>query len=80
MLAYVYPLLDIFWTMLMFFGFVVVVFIIARCLLDNFRRTDHGGWAKAGWTLLILVVPFFGALIYMLTRPPGDSGGPLAVA
>jgi hypothetical protein len=79
-LAYDYPLLDIFWTILIFFGLLLVATIIAWCLLDNFRRRDHGGLAKAGWTLLILVLPLVGCLIYAAVRPASDMGGPVALA
>ena len=80
MLASTYPLFDIFLTMLMFFGLVIWVFIIVWCLIDNFRRSDHGGMAKAGWTLLVLVLPIFGCLLYVITRPSGGPGGPVALA
>jgi hypothetical protein len=79
-LAYDFPLLDVFWTILMFFGLLLVAIIIAWCLFDNLRRSDHGGWAKAGWTTLILVLPLIGCLIYTAFRPPGDMGGPVALA
>ena len=69
MVGYVYPLLGIFWTMLMLALVGVVMVIIIRCLLDNFARSDHSGWAKAGWTLLIVVFPLLGSLIYMIARP-----------
>lgn len=36
---------------------------------DNFRRRDYGGWAKAGWALVIIVTPLVGALIYLGSRP-----------
>ncbi len=71
MLAYVYPLLGIFWTMLMFCGLFLMVFFIIWCFVDNFRRTDHHGGAKAGWTILILFIPVLGALIYIIARPEG---------
>ncbi len=73
MLGYVYPLLGIFWSMLMFTGFVLMMFLIIWCFIDNFRRHDHHGWAKLGWTLLILFIPVFGALIYIVTRPAEAS-------
>ncbi|HXX89648.1 MAG TPA: PLDc N-terminal domain-containing protein [Acidimicrobiales bacterium] len=80
MLAYDFPLLDVVLTILMFFGLLLVAVIIAWCLFDNFRRWDHGGWAKAGWTLLILALPLIGCLIYAAARPAGDLGGPVALA
>jgi hypothetical protein len=68
-LAYTYPLLSIFWTLLEFAATVLLLFLIIWCFVDNFRRTDHHGWAKAGWTILILFVPVLGALIYIVARP-----------
>jgi len=69
MLAYVFPIMGIFWSMLMFAGFVLMIFLIAWCFIDNFARHDHHGWAKFGWTVLILFIPVLGALIYIIARP-----------
>jgi hypothetical protein len=68
-LAYSFPLLSLFWSFLMFAGLVLFLFFIIWCFVDNFRRTDHHGWAKAGWTILILFFPVIGALIYIVARP-----------
>jgi hypothetical protein len=40
-------------------------------LTDVFRRRDIGGWAKAGWCVLLIVVPFLGALIYLIAQHDG---------
>jgi cytochrome c oxidase assembly factor CtaG len=69
MLAYTYPLLSIFWTMLIFAGIFLMIWFIIWCFVDNFRRKDHHGMAKAGWTILILFLPIIGALIYIIARP-----------
>ena len=69
MLAYSFPLLSLFFFLLFLAAIVIFVFFIIWCFVDNFRRRDHHGWAKAGWTVLILVIPFFGALIYIIARP-----------
>jgi len=68
-LAYVYPILGVFWSMLIFAGLVMAVFFVLWCFIDNFRRKDHHGLAKAGWTVVILFFPIFGSLIYILARP-----------
>ena len=73
MLAYSYPFLNIFWTMCVFFAWVIWIYLLVMVLGDNFRRTDHSGWAKAGWTLFVIFLPLFGVLIYMVARPAGDS-------
>jgi hypothetical protein len=69
MLAYDYPLLGVFWSLLLLFMFVMVGFVVIYTFVDNFRRSDHSGAAKAGWALLIIVFPLLGAVIYIYTRP-----------
>ena len=62
-----------FWQVIMamiwFFFFVLWIWIVIMVFVDNFRRTDHSGWAKAGWTVLIVFVPLLGVLIYLIARP-----------
>jgi hypothetical protein len=65
-----YPFLDIFWSMCIFFLWVIWVAFLIFLLIDNFKRHDHSGAAKAGWTVLLLFVPVIGALIYIIARPP----------
>ena len=69
MLAYDYPLLGAFWTLAMFSLFVLVLFVILWAFVDNFRRKDHGGLAKAGWFIVIIFLPLFGTFIYLIARP-----------
>ncbi len=71
-----YPFMDVMWTMLVFFAWVIWVALLIMVLLDNFRRSDHSGWAKAGWTLFVIFLPLVGVLTYMIVRPP--EGRPLA--
>ncbi len=63
-----YPLLNLFLTMLYFFLWIAWLFLLFRIILDIFRSHDLGGWGKAGWTILILFVPFLGVLIYVIAR------------
>ena len=63
-----YPLLNLFLTMLYFFLWIAWLFLLFRIILDIFRSQDLGGWGKAGWTILILFVPFLGVLIYLIAR------------
>lgn len=69
MLASSYPLLNVAWTIIFVAAAVVVVFVIIWALIDNFTRHDHGGWAKAGWLILIIILPVIGTIIYYLARP-----------
>ena len=68
-----YPFLDIFWTMLIFFLWVIWFWILIRVFADIFRRHDISGWGKAGWTLFVIVLPFLGVFIYLIAN--GDEMG-----
>ena len=68
MLAYDYPLLGIFWSLVLLFMFVLVGFVVIYTFIDNFRRADHSGQSKAGWALFSIVLPLLGALMYILAR------------
>jgi hypothetical protein len=69
MLAYDYPLLGVFWSLLMFAIWAMWIFIVIWVFIDNFRRTDHHGLAKALWFLFIVFVPIIGVLAYLIARP-----------
>ena len=79
-----YPFLDVFWTMIIFFCWVVWIWMMIVILTDVFRRGDIGGWAKAAWTVFLIVFPFLAALIYLIARvyqmhavsQPAPSGAP----
>ena len=68
MLAYDYPLLGLFWTMLWVFLWVAWLFILFRVIIDIFRSHDMGGWGKALWVLFVVVVPFLGVFVYLIAR------------
>jgi hypothetical protein len=73
-----YPFLDIFWTMTIFFAYAIWFWLLIMILSDNFRRRDHSGLAKAGWTLLVIFLPLIGVLFYMITRPSQEmSASPM---
>jgi hypothetical protein len=63
-----FPLLSSFLLMLWFFLWIIWIVLLVRIIADIFRSTDLGGWAKAGWLLFILVLPFAGVLIYLIAR------------
>jgi hypothetical protein len=60
---------DALWAMLAFFFWFMAIWIFIAIFGDIFRRNDLSGGAKAGWIILIFVLPFLGALIYMIARP-----------
>jgi hypothetical protein len=63
-----YPLLDLFWTMLFFFGFVVWFWLLIVVFADLFHRDDASGWEKAAWTVFMIVLPFIGLLTYLIVQ------------
>jgi hypothetical protein len=69
MFAYDYPLLGIFWTIVIFSFWAMWIFTVIWVFIDNFQRTDHGGWAKALWALGIIFLPVLGVLAYIVSRP-----------
>ncbi len=73
MFAYDFPLLSMFWVLLWWFFLFAIFFGIVWTFVDNFRRRDHSGWAKALWALFILVVPLIGMLVYLIARPSDPS-------
>ena len=68
MLAYDYPAMGIFWSMLWFFLWIIWIMLLFRVIGDVFRSHDMGGFAKAMWLLLVIVVPFLGVFVYLIVR------------
>jgi len=66
-----YPFLNIFWSMIIFFAWVVWIWMMITILTDVFRRRDMSGWGKAAWTVFLIVLPFLGALIYLVANHDG---------
>lgn len=62
------PLLDLFWSMLWFFLFFLWIWLLIRLFADIFRSDDLSGWGKAGWVIFLVVIPWLGALIYLIAR------------
>jgi Phospholipase_D-nuclease N-terminal len=68
--------MDVFWTMLVFFAWVIWIALVIMVLRDVFRRHNLSGWGKAGWTVFVIFLPLVGVLTYMIARPP-EEGAPL---
>src|SRR5512134_447904 len=66
-----YPFLEILWTMIIFFAWVICISIAITVLVDLFRRHDIGGWQKAAWVVFVIVLPFLGVLIYLIAQHDG---------
>jgi hypothetical protein len=68
LLAADYPLLDVFWTMLWFFVFILWIWVIVGIITDIFRSHDLGGFSKAFWLLFVIFLPILGVLAYLIAR------------
>ena len=71
MLAADYPFLDVLWTMIIFFAWVIWIRILISILADLFRRHDVSGWSKALWVIFLILLPFLGVLIYLIVNGKG---------
>jgi hypothetical protein len=60
---------DLLWSMLVFFFWFMAIWVFIAIFADIFHRRDLSGAAKAGWIVLIFILPFVGVLIYMISRP-----------
>src|SRR5580700_5186579 len=63
-----YPLLNLFWTMFIFFLWLIWIWILITVFIDIFRSRDLSGWAKALWFLFVLIIPLVGVLVYLIAR------------
>ncbi len=72
-LAATYPLMEVFWTMLIFFAFVVWLWILFTVIADTMRRHDIGGWGKVGWLAFIILLPYLGVFVYLIAEHKGMS-------
>ena len=66
-----YPFLNILWSMLIFMGFIMWIWIAIMCFMDIFRRHDIGGFAKAIWIVFIIFIPLLGVLFYLIAYHNG---------
>ena len=68
MLAYTYPLADLFGTMLGIFVFLIWFWLLVIIFGDIFRSRDMSGGVKAIWVLFVIILPFLGILVYLIAR------------
>jgi hypothetical protein len=71
LIATAYPLLEVFWTMLIFFAFFIWLWILFTVFTDVFRRTDISGWGKAAWIIFVIVIPYLGVFVYLIAEHKG---------
>ena len=66
--SYNYPILNVFWTILMVFLWVLWFWVLITIFIDLFRSHDLSGWVKALWFIFILLLPLIGVLVYLIAR------------
>jgi hypothetical protein len=66
-----YPFLDVLWTLLIFFAWVIWFWLLITVFADIFRRRDIGGGKKALWVIFVIIIPFVGVLIYLIAESNG---------
>ena len=66
-----YPFMDLLWTGLIFFFWVIWIWIVITVLIDIFRRHDIGGFSKALWVIFVAILPWLGVLIYLIVQHDG---------
>jgi Short C-terminal domain/Phospholipase_D-nuclease N-terminal len=64
---------QVMWTMFVFFAWILFFWLLFTVFGDLFSRHDIGGWAKAGWTIFVIILPFLGIFIYLIAE--GKSMG-----
>lgn len=80
MLAYDFPLLGLFWSMLWFFLLVAWIMLLFHVTVDIFRSDDLGGFAKALWVTFVVVLPYLGVFVYLIARGQKMAGRQAAAA
>jgi Short C-terminal domain/Phospholipase_D-nuclease N-terminal len=66
-----YPFLDVLWTIIIIFAWVIWFWLLITVFADLFRRRDISGWAKAAWIIFVIVLPYLGVLIYLIAQHDG---------
>jgi hypothetical protein len=62
---------DVMWTMFVFFCWILFFWLLFGVFGDLFGRHDISGWAKAAWTILVIILPFLGIFIYLISQGKG---------
>ena len=78
MLAADYPFLDVMWSMLVFFCWIIWIWLLITVFADIFRRHDIGGGAKTLWIIFAILLPFLGVFIYLIARGHGMADRAIA--
>jgi hypothetical protein len=61
-------MLSVFWSMLLFFLWIMWFVLLFRVVFDIFRDDEMSGWGKAGWLAFTVLLPFLGVFVYVIAR------------
>ena len=53
------------------FVFIMWFWLLISIAADLFRRTDISGWGKAAWIIVLILIPYIGVLVYLITQGRG---------
>ena len=71
MIAADYPFLDVLWTMFIFFAWIIWFWLLITIFADIFRRTDIHGGKKTLWCIFVILTPFIGVFVYLISQSKG---------
>ena len=80
MFAADYPFLDVIWTLIIFFVWILWFWLLFTVFADVFRRRDLSGWGKAGWLIFCILLPFLGVFVYLIAEHDGMAERNIAQA
>jgi ABC-type multidrug transport system fused ATPase/permease subunit len=66
-----YTFLDVLWSMFIFFLWIIWFWLLFTVFVDVFRRHDIGGGKKTIWLIFVIILPFLGVFIYIITQNDG---------
>jgi putative oligomerization/nucleic acid binding protein/phospholipase D-like protein len=66
-----YPFLDVLWTMFIFFAWVIWFWLLITIFADIFRRSDIHGGKKTLWCIFVIITPFIGVFVYLISQSKG---------
>jgi hypothetical protein len=71
---------EFLWTLLIFYFIFFYFIILFRILADLFSNHALSGWAKAGWIIFLLILPFISMIVYLTTQAQGMTERAMAQA
>jgi hypothetical protein len=71
MVAADYPFLDVMWSMFVFFLWILWFWLLFMCFADIFRRHDLSGFGKTAWIIFMIILPFLGVFVYLISQSDG---------